>query len=330
MDELTLKQLRGSNFYSPEIIDLVFDSNKMVEIITDWVNIAEKGFDTLWDPIMFDFLCKYCREGMYLAKRQIKEKGIKIRMITETTKENLGFIDSLNCPNMRHLDGIRGNFGIFDQRAYMVYIFHKENEKPDQALWNNSKVLVDQQQILFNKLWKISIPFSTRKTELENAENPPRKKIFTDYKDIQQELVSIVEQCRKELWIFSSTKLFNHVINKNNFLKYSNTLLKKDIRVKILFDGIDLNILKQIREINNTTSSNQIQIGYTNKLGNFNELVVINDQKSVLKIKYDNTLNLGASVSNEEHQIVLQGILFEKYWNEIESLSSLNNMTKGD
>ena len=163
MDELTLKQLRGSNFYSPEIIDLVFDSNKMVEIMTDWVNIAEKGLDTLWDPIMFDFLCKYCREGMYLTKRQIKEKGIKIRMITETTKENLGFIDSLNCPNMRHLDGIRGNFGIFDERAYMVYIFHKENEKPNQALWNNSKVLVTSNKFFLTNYGKYQFHFLLEK-----------------------------------------------------------------------------------------------------------------------------------------------------------------------
>ena len=82
---------------------------------------------------MFNFLWKYGKEGMFHAKKMI-DKGIKIRMITETTNDNFGFIDSLNCPNMRHLEGIRGNFGIFDERAYMLFIFHNHKEQPDQTL----------------------------------------------------------------------------------------------------------------------------------------------------------------------------------------------------
>jgi hypothetical protein len=319
VDNNTYRQLKETKYYTPEFIDIVYDSNKTIEIINDWINIAEKGFDTLWDSIMFKFLMKYCKKGMFMAKKQIEEKGIKIRMITETTNENVEFINSLNCPNMKHLDGIRGNFGIFDKRAYMVYIFHKQNEKPDQTLWNNSMALVDQQQILFNTLWEISIPFSTRKKELENANNLSLQTIFTDYKDIQHELISMVEQSRKELLIFSSIKLFNQFISKNIFIKYFKSLLKKDVTVKILFDNIDLSLLEQLFEINNT-SSNKIQIGYTNKLGNFNELIMINDQKLVMQIKHDTILNLSALISNEEHNILLQSILFEKYWNEIKSL----------
>ena len=102
-------------------------------------------------------------------------------------------------------------------------------------------------------------------------------------------------------------------------MKYFNTLLKKDVTIKILFDNINLSLLEQLFEINKT-SSNKIQIGYTNKLGNFNELIMINDQKFVMRIKNDDILNLSALVSNEEHNILLQSILFEKYWNEVKSL----------
>ncbi len=60
------------------------------------------------------FLVEIWKRRILHAKKMIENKGIKIRMITETTNDNFGFIDSLNCPNMRHLGGIRGNFGIFD------------------------------------------------------------------------------------------------------------------------------------------------------------------------------------------------------------------------
>jgi hypothetical protein len=42
-----------------------------------------------------------------------------------------------------------------------------------------------------------------------------------------------------------------------------------------------------------------------------------------MQIKHDAILNLSALISNEEHNILLQSILFEKYWNEIKSLKLL-------
>lgn len=45
------------------------------------------------------------------------------------------------------------------------------------------------------------------------------------------------------------------------------------------------------------------------------------DQKSVMQFNYDSLSNLSASVSNEEHQILLQDVLFEKYWNEVIDIS---------
>ncbi len=51
--------------------------------------------------------------------------------------------------------------------AYLLYIFHKEDEKPDQTFFSNSKALVDKQQTLFNKLWNTFVPLSSRKKEIE-------------------------------------------------------------------------------------------------------------------------------------------------------------------
>lgn len=131
MDDLTFRQLKESNYYHPEIIDVVFDSRMMLEMVIDSINISEIGFDTVWDEIMFYSMWKYFQEGIHLVEKQIKEKGIKLRLIVEVTPNNFNHVSSLDCPEISHLDNIRGNRGIFDKRAYMVYIFHKENELPD-------------------------------------------------------------------------------------------------------------------------------------------------------------------------------------------------------
>ena len=316
MHEVTFQQLKESNFHSPIITDVIFDQEKVIEIITDWVNIADKGFDTLWDANMFNFLWKYGKEGMLHAKKMIEDKGIKIRMITETTNDNFGFIDSLNCPNMRHLGGIRGNFGIFDERAYMLFIFHNHKEKPDQTLWNNSKSLVSQQQKIFNKLWELAIPFSSRKYELEN--NLTDKRVISDHDAMKEEIRYILDQPAKELLIFSSANLFRRLMVSNNLSEILKKLLKKGVTVKILLDNVLRDFVHQINQINNENPDNDLlQVSYSSKLGNFNEFIIICDQKSVLQINSDAASNLTGSISNEQHQVILQEVLFEKYWNEV-------------
>ena len=49
MDDSTFKQLKESKYYHPELTDVILDSNKMLEMALDSMNIAEQGFDSVWD-----------------------------------------------------------------------------------------------------------------------------------------------------------------------------------------------------------------------------------------------------------------------------------------
>ncbi len=55
---------------------------------------------------------------------------------------------------------------------------------------------------------------------------------------------------------------------------------------------------------------------------------MICDGKSVAQIKRGLDNKLVASFSNEEHNILLQEILFEKYFNEIKSLGTKDIVNK--
>jgi tryptophanase len=53
------------------------------------------------------------------ANYKMKERGVKIRYITEITKENVHYCKELmTFAKVRHLDEIRGNFGILDGKYY--------------------------------------------------------------------------------------------------------------------------------------------------------------------------------------------------------------------
>ncbi len=135
----------------------------MLTIATDSLNLVQDGYDMLWDITMCKFICNHYSDGTKFVEQKANEKGVKLRLVGEITKNNIDFLNSLTYHEIRHLDGIRSNIGIFDKRAYMVAIFHKESIKPDQIFFSNSKNLVRQQRYLFDTLWDSAIPFDVKK-----------------------------------------------------------------------------------------------------------------------------------------------------------------------
>jgi hypothetical protein len=292
----------------------------MMQMAIHSFSIAEKGYDTVWDSEMLDFATDNFRDGLDLLEERIRERGLKFQIITEISKENIDKTESLSGAIIRHLDNLSGNFGIFDNRAYMVLLIPKKGEPPDQTLWSNSKVLVDKQQILFDKLWSIAVPLSIRKKEIEYQNELNTRRTIIVYEDIQKEIESLTLTCKKELIIFSSTKILIRILTKDKIIENFRMLLDRGVKIKMLTDDIDEYLIANITQINKTNESNQIQVGYSNKLGNLSELVKLSDEKYSLQIRFDKQDKLVASFSNEEHSILVQELMFEKHWNEMKSL----------
>ena len=324
MDESTYRQLKDSNGRHPEVTEVIFEPERMSELGLVALTNIEKAFDIVWDKTMLDFIWNFFRVGLNLAEKMARERKVKFRLIVEVTKENMESIKSLKHHEIGHVDSIRSNFAIFDERAYMVQIFQKEDEPPSQAYFSNSKSLVISQQALFDRLWKISMPLESRLKEIEYQDKLNYSKILSNQEEIYNEIASISNQTRKELLIFSSSSILCKVTNQSQFLNNCIRLSDKKAVLRILVDSASENILDKFKHINNESDNTDfIEIGFTEKLGKFNEMVMISDSKYVIQIKYENNESkLIASFSNKEHQVLVQEILFEKYWNEVNSLSN--------
>jgi len=202
----------------------------------------------------------------------------------------------------------------------MVAIFHKENTQPDQILFSNAKSLVKQQVYLFDNLWNMAIPLSAISKDKEYEDKVKSKKIVTDFEEIKKEIKSLIEQSKKELILFSSINIIHKAFHKNKLLDSFSELLNKDVLIKILVDDIDNSLIDNIDEINRSNRKNSIHLGFTTKLGDFNEMIIMVDSKYLLRIGYNLQNNIEAAFSNEQHVIQVQEILFEKYWNEVNGL----------
>jgi len=134
------------------------------------------------------------------------------------------------------------------------------------------------------------------------------------------EVIFLIGQTRRELLIFTSTKMLNQYTDNNDFMSKLSTGLNRGITIKLLTDDTSEHFLKQIDELGIASKYNQINYGCSNKLGDINEMVIIADSKIMLRIKDDIIHGTSALLSSEEQSVLVQEILFEKYWNEIQSL----------
>jgi hypothetical protein len=77
----------------------------------------------------------------------MKQRGVKMRMITEATKENVFMMNNFTPVEKRHLGGLRGNFGIVDSRSYVDILQAEVKPFTQKVFFSNSKKLVEKQEL---------------------------------------------------------------------------------------------------------------------------------------------------------------------------------------
>jgi signal transduction histidine kinase len=97
-----------------------------------------------------------------------KGRDVKLRYITEITTENISYCKELSkIVQVRHLDGIKGNFMVSEEE-YLAPATTKEISLiASQVIYSNVKEIVEHQQYIFDTLWNKAIPATKRIREIE-------------------------------------------------------------------------------------------------------------------------------------------------------------------
>ena len=84
--------------------------------------------------------------------------------ITEITRENLEHCkEIMDYAELRHLDGVMGNFAISDTE-YVAGVM--QGDMISSLVWLTMKELVRQQRYVFETLWKHAMPANKRIAEI--------------------------------------------------------------------------------------------------------------------------------------------------------------------
>ena len=100
-----------------------------------------------------------------------RSKGVKLRYVTEITNENIDYCKQLltMVDELRHLDGIKGNFYISETAYLAPASFHEEGKPAAQIIYSNVKEVVEHQLYVFDSFWSRAIPAVERIREIQEG-----------------------------------------------------------------------------------------------------------------------------------------------------------------
>ncbi len=259
-----------------------------------------------------------------------KNRGIRSRVITEITKDNLSYCKELInlTSEVRHLEDVIGNFSISDRSIYQATAMgdfsrlmlnrpHVEilvSSPITESIYSTMNAFVAQQQYFFDMLWKKAIPAKQRIKEIE--EGLKREFIETIHEsDETLSLISkILSSATEEILI-----IFSHASTLRQYEKLGvlDMVIEKadKIPVQIL---IGTNSPIGEMDIEWLTGIPLIEVRYLNKSIQTKLTTIVTDRELSLVIEEKGNADasgLGlATYSNSESTVNSYASIFENLW----------------
>ncbi|MGE5599889.1 MAG: ATP-binding protein [Clostridiales bacterium] len=132
----------------------------------------------------------------------LKEKGVRIRYITEITKSNMQFCKILMSmiSEFRHLDGIKGAFGVTDDE-FLATATLQEARPVSHAIYSSARQLVEVQRHIFETLWNRSVLAERKLKEIEEGTEPEFFEVINDPQRSTELITNLVSMINNEALI---------------------------------------------------------------------------------------------------------------------------------
>jgi hypothetical protein len=100
-----------------------------------------------------------------------KSRGVKMRYLTEITDANISYCKELMAivDEVRHLDGIKGNFMVSEIEYLAPATSHEETKLSSLIIYSSVREIVEHQQYVFETLWNKSMSAEKRIRELKQG-----------------------------------------------------------------------------------------------------------------------------------------------------------------
>jgi len=196
--------------YVEDMTEVLYDPNEIVKRVVERCYTIKNTMDCCVDTIGPSMLV-IPNHPVAKAFADMKNRGVRLRFISEITKDNLAYCKELmKIGELRHLDEVKGNFGVADGKVYHASATNIESGPPPQLIISTVKAVVEQQEYFFDMLWKKAIPAKQRTKEIEQGIEREFMDTIQDPDETQKILLNLLKSATKEIMLMIPTmKPFN-------------------------------------------------------------------------------------------------------------------------
>jgi two-component system, OmpR family, sensor histidine kinase VicK len=260
---------------------------------------------------------------LWRSNLELDKKGIEVRFITDIRNENLEYckkiLQEIKHVEIRHMEGVKGNFTIHDDKEmFLPFFVDKPGEPVNEMLYSSQKKMVDVYMFMFDNLWNQATPSQIRIRELETGIQPEVLRTIKDPTEIIEIGNKLVENAKKEILIIFHTA--NAMLRQTksgvidliieNAIKY-----KTKVKILVPIDDKIKDILHRLEQISgvqirNIEQSMQTRVTILVVDRSFSLVIDLNDDT---KQSSNKAIGLGV-YSNSKSTVLSYVSIFESLW----------------
>jgi two-component system, OmpR family, sensor histidine kinase VicK len=260
-----------------------------------------------------------------------KKRGVRLRYATEITRDNISHCKRLlsMVDELRHLDGIEGNFYI-SEKAYLAPATYHEKGKPaEQIIYSNVNEMVKHQRYVFDSFWNRAIPAEQRIRDIVEDREPEFYEVITDSVKVSQILLDLAQSAKKEALLL--------LPNDKSILRLER-LGVIDTIIKASHSGVDVKVICPLSEENSETlrkiSENAPTIKILSGSNSPYGMYIVDGEEFIrTELKNPDAEKFSESVgfmihSNRKNTVESFKSIFELLWNEHTTTEELKRAYK--
>jgi two-component system sensor histidine kinase VicK len=312
---------------------LVDGPEKILNFYISRTNFIEKSVVCCYDyngPIRIRKTVPIWKNNLEVDKR-----GVKVRFLTDIRNENLEYcksmLEEIQHLEMRHMDGVKGNFAIHDDKEYFLPFFV---DKPGEPVSNlllvcTQKEMVEAHLFVFENLWRQATPVQLRIKELEEGIHPEVLQTLREPDEIVDTAYRLVRSAKSEILIIFHTA--NALLRQEktgglDLIVESAIIYKTQIRILVPVEDKIIEIIHRLEHISG------IQIRNIEPSMQTRMTILVVDRMYSLVVEHkgdteeDSEQGIGlATYSNSKSTVLSYVSIFDALWKQSELREELLN-----
>ncbi|MFL6400338.1 MAG: ATP-binding protein [Nitrososphaeraceae archaeon] len=264
----------------------------------------------------------------------LRNRGIKLRYITEITKENIHYCKEMMkfAEEVSHVDGIKANFFFVSETEYIATAARQEAQSVPQVIYSNVKDIVMQQRYIFESFRNRAISGDQKIRQIEEGVDLGKTEIIQNSYRTKELFIDLVSSAADEiLLILPTVNAFYREERIGLIHLLREAVEQRGVNVKVLIPSSDaIERILQKSEKGEEEKQKKFEIRRIDLTSEIKNTILVTDRKASLvtelidnsKENFVEATGL-ATYSTSEPTIMSYTSIFQNFWKQVELYEQL-------